>query len=256
MAWPPPDDDDNMTHPAASHYPAATALIALSLSLPPALAGRPLGTDDASTAAPRNCQLEAWYQRSDGALSTTLAPACGIAEGLELDLGLTLPAQRQDPLQSGNLAFKWVPAGWASSTPLGDLALGLKASADFEHPADGGWRRADTTGLLLGSLQLGEQWAMHLNLGRGQWRPRGQASLQANLLNVAAVWTPVEQALLFAEWQGNNQPSDLGRPVRTVGGRWWLQKDKLGLDLTWGRAVGMGAPNQIGLGFGWYGLAY
>jgi hypothetical protein len=233
------------------------ALLSLCLIWPQAHAGRPLGTDDASTAAASTCQLEAWYQGNGSKLATVLAPACGVAEGLELSLGLTLPAERQDVLLASGLAVKWVPKTWAGSTPLGELALGLKAGTDLEHPTGSGWRQVDTTALLLASLQLNDRWALHLDLGRGRWRlSSGQARFQASLLNLVATWAPAEQAMLFAEWQGNNCPRALGPALSTVGGRWWLQKDQLGLDLTLGRSAGAGAPTQFSVGFGWYGLGY
>lgn len=233
-----------------------TIPLALALAIPLAHAGRPLGTDDAGTAAAQTCQLEAWYEHSGSELTTELAPACGVAEGLELDLGITLPAQRKEQLLGSGLAVKWVPTAWASSTPLGELALGLKGGVDFEHPAGSGWRQAGSAALLLASLQVNEPWAVHLNLGWGHWRPAGQSPFQASLLNVAAVWTPGDQGLLFAEWQGNSRRADLGSPTVTAGGRWWLQKDKLGLDLTVGRETASGAPNVVTLGFGWYGLGF
>lgn len=230
--------------------------LALALAMPQAHAGRPLATDDAGTAAPQTCQLEAWYEHSGSELTTVLAPACGVAEGLELDLGVTLPAQRRELLLGSGLAFKWVPTAWASSTPLGELTIGLKGGVDFEQVADSGWRQAGSAGLLLVSLQINEQWALHLNPGWGQWRPAGQPQFQASLLNVAATWAPGDQGLLFAEWQGNSRRADLGSPTVSAGGRWWLQKDKLGLDLTVGRETVSGAPTQVTLGFGWYGLGY
>lgn len=234
----------------------SATLLSLCLASSLAQAGRPLGTDDASTAAAQTCQLEAWYEHSNSELTTVLAPACGVAEGLELDLGLALPAQRHELLLGSGVAVKWVPTAWATSTPLGELAFGLKGSLDFEHPAGSGWRQADSAGLILASLQANEQWALHLNLGRGQWRPAGQPQFQASLFNAAAVWTPTDQGLLFAEWQGNSRRADLGSPNVSVGGRWWLQKDKLGLDLTVGRETASGSPTQVTLGFGWYGLGF
>jgi hypothetical protein len=179
-----------------------------------------------------------------------------VAEGLELDLGLALPAPRRDLQQGGNLAVKWAPTSWMHETSLGTVALGLKLGADFEHPTGSGWRHADTAGLLLLSWLPDDAWAVHLNLGQGQWRPTGQPSLQARLYNLAATWSPAEQALLFIEWQGNSRPGDLGPALRAAGGRWWLEKDKLGLDLTVGREAAAGARTQFTLGLGWYGLPY
>jgi hypothetical protein len=236
--------------------PSAAALACLALALPCAHAGRPLGTDDAGTAAEHTCQVEAWYAHQGTDTTAVLAPACALADGLELDLGLALPAQRREVLLGASLALKWVPAAWAIDTAWGKLNLGLKLGADATHLAGTGWQHADTTGLLLASWVPNDAWAVHANLGRGEWRPAGAPRLQATLYNLAATWAPCEPALLFAEWQGNSRQADVGPAWRTAGGRWWLQKDRLGLDLTLGRPSGPGARTQISLGFGWYGLAF
>lgn len=235
---------------------AAAALACLTLAWPCAQAGRPLATDDAGTAPESTCQVEAWYVRQGTTTTAVLAPACGVAPGLELGLGLALPDQRQTQLTAGSLGFKWAPSNWTHETPWGGLALGLKGGAEMEQVAGTGWRHASNAGLLMLSLTPGDAWAVHLNLGRGQWRPLAGPRLQASLYSLAITWAPVEQALLFAEWQGNSRQADLAPAMGTVGGRWWLQKDKLGLDLTVGRPDQAGTRPQLSLGFGWYGIGY
>ena len=63
----------------------------LLCAAPLAMAGRPLSSDDASTADAGTCQVEAWSARdtrdtndtrSASARSVVLAPACGLAAGL------------------------------------------------------------------------------------------------------------------------------------------------------------------------------
>ncbi len=216
-------------------------------------AGRPLASDDASTAEAGTCQLESWLERTDSDRALVFAPACGIAKGVELGLDYTR-THPQDRLRAlGGVAVKWVPETWRTDTPVGALNFGLKFNAAFERPADAGWRGAETGVLALATLTPSAAWTVHANLGAARERSSG---MTATRLNLAVVWMPREDVLLFAETQTNNRPAVFGGTVNTVGGRWWLIKDRLGLDLTAGRETGAGTGTVMTLGFGWYGLDF
>lgn len=220
---------------------------------PGAWAGRPLSSDDAATADTGTCQVESWLdgQGSDRAL--VIAPACGIAPGIELAADYTLFHPR-DPVRTGaGLAIKWVPEAWSWATPTGALNLGLKLSAAMERPAGSGWRLAGTGLLGLLTLAPDDDWALHANLGMARERSSGTTG---SLLNLALTWTPTEQTLLFAESRMNNRREVFGGTVNTLGGRWWLLKDSLGLDLSASREAGSGSRTAWSLGFGWYGLRF
>lgn len=216
-----------------------------------AWAGRPLSSDDASTADAGSCQIESWLERQGSDRELVVAPACGIAPGMELSAEYSTVHPR-DVLHAGaGLAFKWVPEAWAWDTPAGALKLGLKLSASWLRPASSGWRPGELGALGLLTLQPHVDWALHANLGRTRERSSGS---NATLLNLALSWTPTEQAQLFAETQANSRRQVFGGTVNTVGGRWWLLKETLGLDLTASREAGSGAGTVWSLGFGWYGL--
>ncbi|TDP74033.1 hypothetical protein [Roseateles toxinivorans] len=220
-------------------------------SSPSVWAGRPLSSDDAATADPGTCQVESWLERQGGDRTLVIAPACGIAPGMELAADYSTLHPR-DVLHAGaGLAFKWVPETWAWDTPAGAVQLGLKLSASWLRPSGTGWQHSELGALGLLTLQPHEDWALHANLGRVRERSSGSG---ATLLNLALSWTPTEQAQLFAETLANNRRQVFGGTVNTVGGRWWLLKDVLGLDLTASREAGSGARTVWSLGFGWYGL--
>lgn len=61
--------------------------------------------------------------------------------------------------------------------------------------------------------------------------------------------------LLFAETQVNTKRAAFGGTVNSGGARWWLEKDRVGLDLTASRELGLGATRWT-IGFGWYGLNF
>jgi len=217
----------------------------------PAWAGRPLATDDAATADARSCQLESWLGRSDGIRSLTLAPACGLAPGLELGADYTHSRPREEAPVTAGLALKWAPSSWSTTTAAGELAFGLKLGAGFDRPAAEGWQRSSVGLLGLASWKPQAQWAVHANLGLA--RDRASATT-GSLFNLALVWTPIEQGLLFAETQANNRRDVFGGTAYGLGGRWWLLKDRLGLDLTTGRTQGAGSSWTVGVG--WYGLGF
>ena len=215
-------------------------------------AGRPLSSDDASTADTGTCQLESWVERAGRDRAWAIAPACGIAKGMEVGADYTLPHPRDTLRATGGLAFKWVPEGWLCSTPAGELNFGVKLNASLDHPSGAGWHRSETSLLALATLKPSDALAVHANLGAAH---EHTSRTTATLLNLAIAWTPSEQALLFAEIQANSKRDVFGGTVNTSGARWWLVKDRFGLDLSASRQVGTDIGTRWTLGFGWYGLS-
>lgn len=156
---------------------ALVAGLVLGLAGTSAWAGRPLSTDDAGTANARSCFVEGWFTRVDGAHASTLAPACGVADGVELGADYTLPSPRDLLRASGGLAVKLAPAAWRHDTPHGELAFGLKATLGFEHLAGQGWRRSGYGALALASWKPADGWALHGNLGTASDRASGRTPL-------------------------------------------------------------------------------
>jgi hypothetical protein len=115
--------------------------------------------------------------------------------------------------------------------------MGLKLSASYAQTSGQGWSQTSATALWLASLQLNAQWAVHANLGASRLRPGGT---NAGLLNLAASWSPDAHHQVFIEWLGNNRHAELGHAMRAAGGRWWLDKDQLGLDLSLSRDASPG----------------
>lgn len=224
-------------------------LAALVLACSPALAGRPLATDDASTAQASTCQLEGWFEHGAPDRAWVLAPACGLVPGLELGAEVRLTRAPEPVAREAGPGLKLAPQAWRWATPAGAQALGLKSGATFEQQGGDRWRHASTAVAGLATLQ-GEGWALHANLG-----PQTDRALDrsATLLNLALAWTPAAPWLVIAELQANDRPSLFGNTVRTVGARWWLRPDTVGVDLTASRTAGA-ATTSWTLGFGWYGL--
>ncbi len=227
------------------------ALLSALMAAPLAHAGRPQSTDDAATVDAQTCQFEAWVERAGSAGTAVLAPACALASGLELDAGFAQPRPHDVVRVQAGLALKWVPASWKLDSGPGELSLGLKLSRDWAKPVGAAWQAAQTSLLGLATQKLGDAWALHGNLGLAR---DSATATRATLLYLALAWTPADAWLLFAEVQGNNKHAVFGGTVASLGARWWLLKDRLGLDITASRESGTGGPTRWGLGLGWYGI--
>jgi hypothetical protein len=228
---------------------AGAALLALP---PTAQAGRPLATDDAGTAKHGTSQVELWQDRQPDARDTVLAPACGVAEGIEFGLEYSRPSPRTDITAGAGAAMKWVPSALSWKTPAGEVQAGLKLAAGFIKPRGGSLRQADASALVLLSWAPASTVAAHLNLGPGYDRASGKT---AALGHAAVVYAPGERGLLFAETLHNSRSAVFGGATRVVGGRVWIKPEVLGIDLTAARTQGS-RQTTWGIGLGWYGIAF
>ena len=232
-------------------WPTLHLAMLLATMAPDAWAGRPLSTDDAATADAGICQVESWVEAAGGDAALVLAPACGVASGLEVDVDYTLPRRHAQLRAASSLALKWVPEAARIDTPFGSLAGGLKLRSGFERPVGANWSHADTSLLALATLEVSDGLALHANLGAVRDRRSG---LSATLLNIAAAWAVDERVLLFVESQLNDRSQLAGGTINTVGGAWWLVPDRLGLHLTASRGPGTERRTIWTAGFGWYGI--
>ncbi|MDT8997685.1 hypothetical protein RQP53_00185 [Paucibacter sp. APW11] len=218
--------------------------------------GRPLTSDDAASAERGSCQLEVWLEQQPEFQQAVLAPACGLADGLEF--GLTWARGRErtaaEPLSvdMASWAIKWLPVRSPWTTAAGTLVLGLKFSGDYQRLGTSGWQLQGYGVLGLATLELNQDWTLHLNAG--PWRDKASRG-QASLLNLALVWRPMPSSLVFVEWLGSDRPGLLGAHVRSAGMRWWLHSDKLGLDLSASRQAGVSGTSWT-MGLGWYGIGF
>jgi len=109
------------------------ACVALAWVASASQAGRPLATDDASTTPVGRCQLESWLEHRRRERDWVLAPACGLAVGLELGADYTLLRPRDTVRSAAGLSVKWAAVGWTLPTAAGEWTFGLKAGLAFEN---------------------------------------------------------------------------------------------------------------------------
>jgi hypothetical protein len=224
--------------------------LALAACLSPlvAQAARPLGTEDAGTNEARHCQLEAWGEHGKGSHETHLAPACGLGEGLELGAEWVRPQPANSAEHARYVGLKWAPEWLAWQ----DVRFGLKAmGGQARTPVgdDGGWHWQGQSWMAIASVPLNDKWTVHANLGQALHRgPPASAATYA----LGLVWTPHEAVVVFGELLGEQRSP----ACQTVGLRWWIIPDTLGLDLTHSRENATPGSRHTGIGLGWYGISF
>lgn len=221
-------------------------LFAAAFALPclPVRAGRPLSTDDAGTTARGECQLEAWGEWQHERHGGVISPACGLTDTLELNAAYArsnLPTGRDEQAGAG--------AKWADPdvTAFG-WQLGASAAVGWQRSTPGAsWRYANGAATLLASREVGDAFAAHANLGH-EWR--SDPTQSATIAAAALTWTPLPALMVFGEVNADDREP----PWRSTGARWWLQAERLALDLTLAKQNGTPRSTTWSLGFGWYGL--
>lgn len=171
--------------------------------------------------------------------------------GVEVGFDTAWPSPRDVVRQEAGLAVKLVPASLKFDTGAGELNFGLKFSGAWLQPAGAKWQGSEVSVLGLASLKASDQLSVHFNAGATRDRA---SAVQATVLNLALVYAPRDEFLVFVEAQGNNKKDVFGGTVTTAGARWWLVKDSLGLDFTASRESGAGGSTRYTVGLGWYGI--
>lgn len=164
----------------------------------------------------------------------------------------TSPYPQEMVKANAGLALKVVPESWQIKTGMGDLNFGVKLSTAMEEPKDANWQGTQSAVLGLATLRINDAWTLHANLGMASDRV---TNATATLMRLAAVWTPHERWLVFAETQDNNRHDIFGQTINTLGTRWWLVPEKVGLDLTASRNPSS-TETTWSVGLGWYGIGF
>lgn len=219
-------------------------LVFLSAPFQSAVAGRPLGTDDAGTVGHLKYQVEAWQEHGEGAHGNTVAPAFGLGD---FEFGLETARSREAEgvrARETTLALKWAP----ENLSLGPVRFGAKAwtGRSYEKNEEESSKARENGAIAIASWSILESLSAHFNLGVLKDNVDRQTR---RLANAALSWTPHENLLFFIEAMNQqSQPT-----TQSLGMRYWAIPEKLGIDLTVSRQAGNQNSNTIGIGFGWYG---
>jgi hypothetical protein len=197
------------------------ASLLLSLSMPPALAGRPLATDDASIVAPGMCQVEISAQRDAG--QGWFVPACNVADTWEVGSGLGVMRhegawRRAAAVHAKTLFRPLTEDGWGAGVTFAQQQLiGAGGVRD-------GLR--DRSATLILSVPVAPWAVVHANVGGIEHRAAGHgartwaSALDTTFGNHGFSIETYGERHAYRAWQ--------------AGARWGVLPDVLDLDAAWG----------------------
>ena len=218
--------------------PVLTPLF-LALALP-AMAGRPLSTDDASVLEEGRCQLEAWVDRSRGATAVWAVPACNVGLGIEWQVG----AARTREAGQSRFAEAYVQGKKVFLQPdrhfvgAGLVAGVARRPLNERHR---GWQNP-FIGIPL-THNLNETTFVHGSVG---WQRDREADRQVTTWGLAIETAINPSWAVLAEAYGANRD----RPYFRAGVRWSVIASQLDVDLSAvTRSGGTQSDRLISLGF-------
>jgi hypothetical protein len=212
-------------------------LPALLLALPLAAhAARPMITDDARVVDPRSCQLETWTKHNANSDEYWALPGCNVGENLELTYGGALTREDGDsnttdvilqaktlfrPFTTNNYGIGLVvgharhPSVDEKSSMLGDAYAYMPASFSLANDA------------LILHVNLGwlHEKAEHQN--KLTWGVGSETRLNERLQAIAEVFG-----------------DDREHPFYQVGLRYWLVRERVQIDTTYGNRMDQGNEDR------------
>jgi hypothetical protein len=219
----------------------AAAALAWSLVALDSEAARPMVTDDARIVDPKACQVESWIKRNRDSTELWALPACNPTGGVELTFGGARTRENgedafTDQLIQAKTIFRPLEAnGWGVGLAAGtvrhphrDVANGWPGDAYFYVP--------------LSLSYSDDAWVLHVNAGATHRRDEGRNVFTWGIGNEIRV----RDDLFFIPEVFR---SEGGRPFYQVGMRYWIVKDRLQMDATFGnRAVSDNAERWFSIG--------
>lgn len=213
----------------------------------PALAGRPLTTEDAAVLEDKRCQVDAWVERGREVRSEWLVPACNFGAGIEWQLGFARSRAPGEPRHSeayaqGKKVLRALTedSAWGTGVVAGVARRPLAESRR-------GWQNPYVQVPI--SVGLGPL-LVHAQPG---WARDAGARRHIALWGVAAE-SPVSPRLtLLGEAFGQERE----RPLLRAGLRWAAIRDALSLHLTYVvRIDGPTADRYANVGLTWQSAAF
>lgn len=199
--------------------PRGVASLLIAFAALPALAGRPLATEDADTLDAGACEWESFAARETarGTPATRgWATQVGCGVGHQAQLALAYSESRSD----GVKVPAWTLGGKLGLVPRGDDATGLTlAWALGAEKAPGGSLKHETSLLnLVATRAVADDVLVHLNLG---WTRSTSSKRNTTLWNAAVEGAVGGGVDLMAELYGD----DRAKPWIGTGVRWTATKD-------------------------------
>jgi len=207
----------------------------------PALGGRPLSTEDASTLPDKACQVETWVDRSRDATQAWLVPACNFGAGIEWQLGGARTWEEgrsafSEAYFQGKKVLRPVGESWGFGIVAGVARRPLAESHD-------GWSNPFV--IVPVTVAAGGDALVHFNVGAFHDRAERRT---VTLWGVAGEMPVASRLHLVAEAFGENSE----RPFVRAGVRFSAIAEHLDLDLTAvAKPGGTRAERFLSFGFTW-----
>lgn len=211
---------------------AAAAFVALDAG-----AARPMITDDARIVDAQACQLEAWTRLDRDSREYWALPACNFTGNLEVTFGGGRKEAEgfSDNVLQGKTVLKPLEAGgWGAAFTLGAVRHPRRVTAN-------GWPGDAYFNVPLSASAMGGAWVAHFNAGAsyrrdekrtvGTWGLGNEVRLRDGIYLIPEVF--------------RGEP---GRPFYQVGLRYWVVKDFLQMDATYGNRFGSDDRHWISVG--------
>jgi two-component system sensor histidine kinase TctE len=209
---------------------AALGCLAFAIPAPPVHAARPMVTDDARIVDAKACQVESWARRGRETTEYWALPACNPLGGLELTFGGAWTHAdgsmrfTHHVVQAKTLFRPYEPGGWGVGLAAGTIR-------PMRQHVGSGWP-GDRYFYVPFSIAVGsDDWVVHANLGAVDRRDERRRVLTWGFGNEIRV-TP--SAYFIPEVFR----SEAGRPVYQMGLRYWLVRDRVQMDATFGNRLG------------------
>lgn len=221
-----------------SHVFRLTLSALVGLNALPALAARPMITDDARIVDAQACQVESW-QRINRAGPTRFwaVPACNPSGNLELSVGGGFGRDEYQPgerrlvasLFQGKTLFKPLTTnGWG---------VGLAVGRSHDRPADSAAAASNYFYVPVSTSLRDDAVVLHLNLGARDDRAAGRTLGTWGLGSEIRLAPHVQ---LIAEAFGESRGG-----THVHGGlRWWVVPDRVQVDATLGSRLQPGTSNR------------
>ena len=190
------------------------SLLAWALAVPAtALAARPMVTDDAGIVDAKACQLESWARQDARSTQAWAMPACNPSGRLEIAFGGALTNEDGASRLSDNVV-----------QVKGVLRALDDRSRWGRAPTANGWPGDPYANLAL-SVAMAEdgRWTAHLNAGAVHRRDTGRTLGTWGFGNEVRMG---ERVFFYPELFR----ADFGRPFYQAGLRYWVVKDRFGVD--------------------------
>lgn len=201
------------------------ALAVCTLLSVQAHAARPMVTDDARIVDAKACQLESWVKRNPDSTEYWALPACNFTGNLELTFGGARTRDGTDAFTDNVLQAKTMlrplqPGGWGAALTLGTVRHPHREMAN-------GWPGDEYFNVPVSVSTADDKWVAHFNGGAsyrrdekrtvGTWGFGNEVQLRPDLFLIPEVFH-----------------SDPGRAYYQVGLRYWIVKDFVQMDATYG----------------------